>query len=493
MYGYSAADMVGTSVSAFAARLMSTEAEPSGTDIIARIAAGERGIRYESRHVHSDGSLWDVSTAVSPVLDEHDTVVGVSFITRDLTAAKRFEADLRIADDRANQAQRMASLGQLAGGVAHDFNNLLGIILNYTAFATEAEADRAGVRADLAQVRTAAERAVGLTSQLLTFTRQDTVQLQTLDINASIAETYAMLSRTIGEHIHLVATPSPVPLMIHADAGHLQQILVNLVVNARDAMPDGGTLIIEATAAELDEHQPQLQPTLAPGHYVQLLVSDTGTGMSPNTLAHLFEPFFTTKPRGKGTGLGLATVFGIVTAAGGSINVCSEPGLGTTFRVYFPLVTGSSPAARPALEPADAARGHGQSVLVVEDEPALALSVARILNEGGYRAISASGGTDALTLDAVHGCDLLLTDLVMPEMSGRKVAELLTQRHQDLPVLYMSGYTSGLLDTANALADDVAFIEKPFTARLLLNEVHHMLTPTQPAGSSGADPPPATP
>jgi PAS domain S-box-containing protein len=484
MYGYSAAEMVGTSVSSLAARTVPVDAaEPAGPDVIARVADGERGIRYESRHVHRDGSVWDVSTAVSPVLDERDAVVGVSFITRDVTAAKRSEADLRTADERANQAQRMASLGQLAGGVAHDFNNLLGIILNYTAFAAEPDADPADIRTDLAQVRTAAERAVGLTSQLLTFTRQDTVQPRALDLNASIGETFAMLSRTIGEHITLVAVPSPGPLMIRADAGHLQQILVNLVINARDAMPDGGTLVIEATATELDDHQPDLQPAPAPGHYARLLVSDTGTGMSPNTIEHLFEPFFTTKPRGKGTGLGLATVYGIITAAGGSINVYSELGLGTTFRVYFPLVAAADQAARPQPETTGVARGHGESVLVVEDEPALAQSVARILNEGGYRAISASGGTDALTLDAVHGCDLLLTDLVMPEMSGRRVAELLTQRHRDLPVLYMSGYASGLLDTAHVLDSGIAFIEKPFTARLLLNEVNNILTGTEPAAT----------
>jgi PAS domain S-box-containing protein len=490
MYGYSAEEMVGTSVSSLAARTVPADAtEPARSDVITRVADGERGIRYESRHVHADGSVWDVSTAVSPVLDAHDEVIGVSFITRDVTAAKRSEADLHTADERANQAQRMASLGQLAGGVAHDFNNLLGIILNYTAFAAEPGADPEGVQADLVQVRTAAERAVGLTNQLLTFTRQDTVQPQTLDINASIAETYAMLSRTIGEHITLIAVPSATPLMIHADAGHLQQILVNLAVNARDAMPDGGTLVIEASATELDEHQPDLQPVPVPGRYVRLLVSDTGTGMSANTLEHLFEPFFTTKPRGKGTGLGLATVYGIISAAGGSINVYSEPGLGTTFRVYFPLVTGSVQAVRPPHETAAVVRGHGQSVLVVEDEPALAQSVARILNEGGYRAISANGGTDALTLDAVHGCDLLLTDLVMPEMSGRRVAELLTQRHHDLPVLYMSGYANGLLDTTQAPVDSLAFIEKPFTARLLLHKVNTMLTPLRADDGFGSPEP----
>jgi len=281
--------------------------------------------------------------------------------------------------------------------------------------------------------------------------------------------------------------PAPVPLMIYADAGHIQQILVNLAINARDAMPDGGTLVIEATAVELDDDQPTLRPTPAPGRYVRLLVSDTGTGMSRETIAHLFEPFFTTKPQGKGTGLGLATVYGIVTATGGSINVYSEPDLGTTFRVYFPLILASDEAtAEP--EPTNVPRGHGQTVLVVEDEPALARSVARILTDGGYRALSANGGTEALALDAEHGCDLLLTDLVMPEMSGRRVAELLTERHPGLPVLYMSGYASGLLDVAHVLDNGIAFIEKPFTARLLLGEVNNVFTATEGAAKPTAEP-----
>jgi two-component system cell cycle sensor histidine kinase/response regulator CckA len=480
MYGYTADEMVGEPVSLLAARTVPADAaEAAGCDIIARVVAGERGIRYDSRRMHRDGSVLDVSVAVSPVLDDHGEVVGVSSITRDVTAAKQAESDLHTAEERANHAQHMASLGQLAGGVAHDFNNLLGIILNYTAFAAEPGTDSAGLQADLTQVRTAAERAVGLTGQLLTFTRQDTIRPETLDINASIAEAQAMLSRTIGEHIELIALPSPVPLMIYADAGHIQQILVNLAINARDAMPDGGTLVIEATAVELDDDQPTLRPTPKPGRYVRLLVSDTGTGMSRETIAHLFEPFFTTKPQGKGTGLGLATVYGIVINTGGSVNVYSEPELGTTFRVYFPLVmaTGDVAAAEP--DTTNIPRGHGQTVLVVEDEPALALSVARILNEGGYRAVSANGGTEALALDAKYGCDLLLTDLVMPEMSGRRIAEQLTERHRGLPVLYMSGYASGLLDTAHVLDNGIAFIEKPFTARLLLGEVNNVFTATE--------------
>jgi CheY-like chemotaxis protein len=259
--------------------------------------------------------------------------------------------------------------------------------------------------------------------------------------------------------------------MIYADAGHIQQILVNLAVNARDAMCDGGTLVIEAAEVDLDEHQTDLRPAPAAGRYVRILVSDTGTGMTAETVAHIFEPFYTTKPKGQGTGLGLATVYGIVAEAGGSIHVYSEPGIGTTFRVYFPIADTPGLPMRARPDPASAPRGHGQIVLVVEDESALSQAVVRILDSGGYRSLHATSGPQALAMDADHGCDLLLTDIVMPDMSGRRVAELLHERHPNLPVLYMSGYTNGLLGTTHILEQGIAFIEKPFTAHLLLTEI----------------------
>jgi PAS domain S-box-containing protein len=474
MFGYPAAEVLGAPAASFR---VGDDLDYDG--LMARIAVGERGLRYEGQVIHQDGSKVDVAVTLSPVFDGNGVVVGASRVSRDLTATRRAEASQRAAEQRAHQAERMASLGQLAGGVAHDFNNLLGIILNFTAFAAEQTSADEGVQADLTQVRTAAERAVGLTRQLLTFSRQDTVRPEILDVNASIAEVHAMLARTIGEHIHLVAVPAPTPLMIYADAGRVQQILVNLAVNARDAMPDGGTLVIEATTSELDENQASLRPPPTGGRYVRLLVSDTGTGMSPEVAARIFEPFYTTKSTGQGTGLGLATVYGIVAEAGGSIHLCSEPGVGTTFRVYFPIA--AAPAG-PAVRRPDAVttpRGRGQTVLIVEDEPALGQGVARIVTNGGYRALSANSGAEALALDAEHGCDLLLTDVIMPEMSGRRVAELLQQRHPDLPILYMSGYTNGLLDRAHVRHEGISFIEKPFTAHLLLTEVNNLFARTR--------------
>ena len=262
---------------------------------------------------------------------------------------------------------------------------------------------------------------------------------------------------------------------MHADPGQIQQVLLNLAINARAAMPEGGTLVIEANTATLDGEELNMQPPLPAGRYARLLVSDTGEGMPPEVAERIFEPFYTTKPRGQGTGLGLSTVYGIVSEAGGAINVYSEAGLGTTFRVYLPLAAGTAGAVAASARPADPPAGGGRTVLVVEDEPALTRVVARILTNGGYHVLATTNGLEALELDEQQGCDLLLTDVIMPAMSGRRLAELLQGRRPDLPVLYMSGYSNGLLGTTHVLDPGIAFIEKPFTAHDLLNKVGEVL------------------
>jgi PAS domain S-box-containing protein len=466
LFGYPAEEVVGEP----AAMLADEAGSDQQADVLARIRRGERGLSYETRRLRRDGTPVDVSLTVTPIKDHAGTVIGASAIARDITAAKEAAERRRAIEERTHQAQRMESLGKLAGGVAHDFNNILAIIANYTEFAIDETTDRPGVQADLTQVRTAVERATNLTRQLLTFTRGEAIQPRDVDLNAALTEAQMMLGRTIGEHINLVATPSPQPLTVHADPGELQQVLLNLAINARDAMPDGGMLVLEANSATLDGDEVNMQPPLPAGTYARLLVSDTGEGMSPETAARIFEPFYTTKPHGKGTGLGLATVYGIVTEAGGSINVYSEPGLGTTFRIYLPLVTAAAAAAPapPRQAPPD---GDGRTVLVVEDEPALARVITRILTDGGYHVVTAANGAEALDLYEQHSCDALLTDVIMPEMSGRRLAELLHERRPDLPVLYMSGYSNGLLGTTHILDEDIAFIEKPFTASDLLHKV----------------------
>ncbi len=441
------------------------------SDVLHRIRQGERGIYYEARRLHKDGRPIDISLSIAPIRDGAGTVTGASVVARDITATKEAADQQRALQERSNQVQRMESLGKLAGGIAHDFNNILAIIAHYTDFALEASTGP-DVRADLKQVRTATDRATNLTRQLLTFTRADTIQPQDVDLNTALAEVHGMLERTIGEHITLVTRPGPQPLTVRADPGQLQQVLLNLAINARDAMPDGGTLVLEANTVTLDGDELNMQPPLAAGTYARLLVSDTGEGIPADVAAHIFEPFYTTKPRGKGTGLGLATVYGIVSEAAGSINLYSEPGIGTTFRLYLPVVTTPATAAGTATRQQQPPHGNGQTILVVEDEAALTRIITRILTEAGYRVVAAHNGPAALELFGRHHCDALLTDVIMPEMSGPRLAELLRQQRLDLPVLYMSGYSNGMLGTTRALDDDIILIEKPFTAYEILHKLH---------------------
>jgi len=471
LFGWTADEVMGRPVSMFTDQDGAAEQR----DILTRIANGERGVHFETHRVHKNGSPLEVSLNVAAIRDGTGAVTGLSVVARDISAAKEAAARQRALEERTHQAQRMESLGKLAGGVAHDFNNILAIIVNYTEFAIEESAGSPAVRADLEHVRTAADRAMNLTRQLLTFTRGDTIQPQDIDLNGAIAEVRAMLDRTIGEHITLYARPAETPLTVHADPGQIQQVLLNLAINARDAMPDGGTLVIEANTAGLDGDEINMQPPAPAGAYARLLVSDTGEGMSAEVAEHIFEPFYTTKPRGQGTGLGLSTVYGIVTEAGGSINVYSEPGVGTTFRVYLPLVeapTGTGPTVAGPAAPPD---GAGRTVLVVEDEAALARVITRILTTGGYRVLAAETGPEALGLHAEKGCDALLTDVIMPEMSGPRLAELLHARQPGLPVVYMSGYSNGLLGSTRVLDTDIPFLEKPFTGGELLAKVHEAI------------------
>jgi two-component system cell cycle sensor histidine kinase/response regulator CckA len=285
-----------------------------------------------------------------------------------------------------------------------------------------------------------------------------------------------MLERTIGEHINMLARPAPQPMTVHADPSQLQQVLLNLAINARDAMPEGGTLVLEVNSATLGGDEVNMQPPLPAGTYARLLVSDTGEGMSPETAARVFEPFFTTKPQGKGTGLGLATVYGIVTEAGGSINVYSEPGIGTTFRVYFPAADTPAPASDPVADAPPIARGEGETVLVVEDQPAMLKLTCRILQANGYRTLAASGPEVALRVAAENEFDLVVTDLLMPDMSGRDLAERIEALRPGRPTLFMSGYGEELLGAQRMIPEGSAFLPKPFTEQTLLEKVRAVCT-----------------
>jgi signal transduction histidine kinase/CheY-like chemotaxis protein len=387
-----------------------------------------------------------------------------------LSRSERMQAQLQ-------QAQRLENLGQLAGGVAHDFNNLLAVILNYTAFVSEAltaatgpdwAVHRGAALGDLEQVKLAAERAARLTRQLLAFARREVVRPQVLDIDEVITAVEEMLRRTLGEHVELIISLGANLWPILADPGQLEQVLVNLAVNARDAMPSGGTLVIDTGNITVDADTIAGGSKARHGRNVRLRVSDSGTGMPAEVVEHAFEPFFTTKGDGAGTGLGLATVYGIIAQAGGSVRIYSEPGTGTTFTITLPVTT---EAAAPKAEPVPYHRSpKGETVLVVEDEAALREVTKRIFVRNGYKVITAANGPDALAVAANHPGEihLLVTDVVMPHMLGKVVAERMRVIKPEIEVLFMSGYAQPALASQGRLEPNVALVEKPFSEAELM-------------------------
>ena len=387
----------------------------------------------------------------------------------DVTEERRLQEQLL-------HAQRMEGIGRLAGGVAHDFNNLLTAIRGYTELARMNIAALHPAQKDLAEVLKAADRAAKLTGQLLAFSRRQIISPKVLDLNDVVADVHKMLRRLIGEDIELVTIPAPEPAWAKVDTSQIQQALMNLAVNARDAMPQGGKLTIEIANVTLDEAYARNHAETVPGDYVLLSVSDTGTGMSDEVKAHLFEPFFTTKEPGKGTGLGLATVYGIVKQHGGNIWVYSELGQGTTFKIYLPRAT--EPGEAPAQEEEISAVSPGQgTVLLVEDEPLLCQMVARVLEGRGYTVLQASTGQEALRLAEEYPGEirLLLTDVVMPQMSGPELAERLQASRPQLKVLYVSGYTENGIVHHGVLERGINFLPKPFTAMMLLAKIQKVL------------------
>jgi len=375
------------------------------------------------------------------------------------------------------QAQRLENLGQLAGGVAHDFNNLLAVILNYTTFVSEtltaatgsdwAEGREAAL-GDLEQVKLAAERAARLTRQLLAFARREVIRPQVLDIDEVITAVEEMLRRTLGEHVELLTSLGADLWPVLADPGQLEQVLVNLAVNARDAMPGGGTLMIDTGNITVDADTIAGGSKARHGRNVRLRVSDSGTGMTPEVAEHAFEPFFTTKGEGAGTGLGLATVYGIIAQAGGSVRIYSEPSTGTTFTITLPVTT---EVALPKAEPAPYQRSpRGETVLVVEDEVALREVTKRIFARNGYKVITATNGPEALDVASNHPGEihLLVTDVVMPQMLGKEVAEKMRVIKPGIEVLFMSGYAQPVLASQGRLDPDVMLVEKPFSEAELM-------------------------
>jgi signal transduction histidine kinase/CheY-like chemotaxis protein len=400
---------------------------------------------------------------------EGKAVIGAVGIARDITDRRRLEEQYR-------QAQKLEAVGRLAGGVAHDFNNLLTAINGYSEVILDTLRPGDPLRESLEQVRKAGERAALLTRQLLAFSRKQVLHPTVLDLNALLADMNRMLGRLIGEDIDLVVRPALDLWQVKGDPGQLEQVVMNLVVNARDAMPTGGKLTVETANVALDATYVAAHPDAHAGEHVLLAVSDTGCGMDAATRARIFEPFFTTKGPEKGTGLGLATVFGIVKQSGGHIEVYSEPGLGTTFKIYLPRYRNGAPAGKSHAGQKVVARGS-ETVLLVEDEDGVRKLARLVLQERGYKVLEARHGGEALLIceqydGTIH---LMVTDVVMPHMSGRQVAERLQTLRPEMKVLYLSGYTDDAIVRHGVLEADTPFLQKPFTPDNLALKVREVL------------------
>jgi PAS domain S-box-containing protein len=438
--------------------------------------ASKRGERFQAEYrvICKDGRvIWVSDTAVVvPGSNAHPLMEGIIV---DITDRKQLEGQLQ-------QARRMEAVGRLAGGIAHDFNNLLTIIKGYTELGLTRAKNQPELRADMERIEDASERAAGLVRQLLAFSRRQVLQPKVLDLNGIVVGLDKLLRRLMDEDIEMKTIVGKELGTIKADPGQVEQVIMNLVVNARDAMPDGGRLTVETENVELDGAYAKDHATVRPGRYVMLAVSDTGVGMSGDTIAHIFEPFYTTKESGRGTGLGLSTVYGIVKQSGGYIWVYSEPGEGTTFKVYLPRV--DEPAeALPATKASSADRVGTETILLVEDEPQLRELTRSVLAARGYSVVEALNADEAERLVEKYGSKihLLLTDVIMPGMSGRELAKRLSARHPAMRVLYMSGYTYNVIAQGGTLERGVAFLQKPFTPSALIEKVREVLDAVVPA------------
>ena len=432
----------------------------------------ERGGIWHGHIVNrrKDGNLFEEEATISPMRDAAGKVINYVAVKRDVTREVQLETQFR-------QAQKMEAIGQLAGGVAHDFNNILAV-LQMQADLLKTDIGLPANRSEtLEQISHTIQRAVALTRQLLIFSRREVFHPRDLDLNETIASTAKMLSRMIGENIEMQLDLTAEPLFLHADASMLDQVLMNLCVNARDAMPNGGLLRIETSGVELDELAAAQTVQARPGSFVHLSVTDNGCGMAPEILPQIFEPFFTTKSVGKGTGLGLATVFGIVEQHRGWINVFSEIRHGTTFRIYLPRLPGNVLPLSEPTKPASMPGGH-ETILLAEDEPSLLVAMRNALSQLGYRILEASSGPKALEIwqENREEINLLLTDLVMPDrMTGKELAQRLLQENPKLKVIYMSGYSAEVVDKELLLEDAVNFIPKPFPVQKLAQIIRECL------------------
>jgi PAS domain S-box-containing protein len=466
IYGYTPDEIIGKHIS-----LLAPSDRPDEIpEILRKIARGEGIEHYESTRVTKDGRQLDVSISVSPLRDATGDVVGASAITRDITAQKRAEGQL-------HQSQKMEAIGRLAGGVAHDFNNILGIINACAEFLRDRIDPSAEPSQYIDNIKKATERGSSLTRQLLTFSRSSTVQPRVLDVNERLKDVSKLLRPLMGDDVEILIVAKSPAAVVEADPGQLDQIVVNLAVNARDAMPRGGKFILETRSEQFDEAFAEQHQNMAPGKYVLLAVSDTGSGMDSATASRIFEPFFTTKEQGKGTGLGLSTVYGIVKQSAGHILVYSEPGHGTTFKIYLPSADHKIGLESTTEVETVAPKRQGTTILLVEDDEIMRSLTKKVLEEHGYTVIEADDGKSAIEWAESHPdpVNLLLTDVVMRRVSGPELVDRLHASRPDLKVVYMSGYTGELIAEREVLNRGITLLEKPFSRTALLNTIHDTL------------------
>ena len=447
----------------------------SARTLMRRLRQEERIREHEAEILARDGRWVECRFSLALLRDAVGAEIGTLAILEDTTEHKRLEAQLR-------QAQKMEAVGRLAGGIAHDFNNLLAVIMGHSDLIKTVLRKGDALAHDVEQIRRASERAATLTRQLLAFSRRQFLQPQVIDVNTLVGNLATMLRRLIGEHVQLELRLDPDAGRVSADPGQIEQVVMNLTVNARDAMPQGGRVVLETAAVVLDQAFVTTHPGSTAGAHVCLSIHDTGCGMGPEVLSHLFEPFFTTKEPGRGTGLGLSTVYGIVKQHRGYIGVTSEPGRGSTFGVYLPRVEAKTAAER-ATQREPLRPGGRETVLFVEDEAALRDLMHRVLTKGGYTVLVAGDGLEALSLveDHTRPIDLVVTDVIMPRMSGPELATRLRARDPGIRLLYVSGYTADQLRSAQTdLGADATLLPKPFTSDGLLRKVREVLDRPRP-------------
>jgi signal transduction histidine kinase/CheY-like chemotaxis protein len=439
------------------------------------VKRGEVVRNIETKHVRKDGSVVETLVTSSPIFDARRQVVGTARVVRDLTERRRTEAQLRQVEAQLQQSRKMEAIGVVAGGVAHDFNNILSVILSCASMVLD-EPLPEQVRSDVIEIARAGERAADLTRQLLAFSRRQVLEPRVLDLGLAVLAMDKMLRRLLGAEIELSLVTGSASCRTRADPSQIDQIIMNLAVNAKDAMPGGGKLIIEVAPVEFDAEYAASHGEVTPGFYVMLAVTDTGTGMDDATRARIFEPFFTTKEVGKGTGLGLSTVFGIVQQSRGHIWVYSELGRGTTFKVYFPCVEEPVEALSISPPPPTTLRGS-ETILLVDDDESVRATIRAVLQRNGYHVLDAAGPGEALLISdqQTSTIDLLLTDVAMPRMSGPDLASRLQQQRREIKVLYLSGYTENAVIRQGVLDGGLAFLQKPVVPGTLLRRVREVI------------------